>query len=317
MFKHWSFFLSSFQIYGPLRRDEHVRDGGQSGRDGLHQVHGVAARRAAQEAAGALLPGAGVRAGAALQAAEVPVRPGAGAPGRADPPHPEPGEDLVPEPPLQAEAAGQGQELAAAAAGRRRRRERRRSVRDEPPLLVRVAGPLQEELPERLQRLQPDRKPTGRLGRGLERDPAAASASATTAAAAAGEPSVLHGRAGGFVPESAAGTARSDQHDADGRGANRVHKQHDRLQFTVRENLVGTPRGTTDRIGPVGPSFPCWIFERTRCRTKKLKINKTKTNKKKKKQTRFLFLSARKVMVPLRTQGLKRHSVVLSNKARK
>ena len=271
--------MSSFQIYGPLRRDEHVRDGGQSGRDGLHQVHGVAARRAAQEAAGALLSGAGVRAGAALQAAEVPVRPGERTPGRTDPPHPEPGEDLVPEPPLQAEAAGQGQELAAAAAGWWRWRKRRRSVRDEPPLLLSVAGPLQEELPERLQRLQPDRKPTGRLGRGLGRDPAAASAASTAAAAAAaaaaaGEPAVLHGRAGGFVTESAAGTARSDQHDADGCGANRVHKQHDRLQFTVRENLVGTQRWRMDRIGPVGPSFPCWIFERTRCRTKKKRKKK-------------------------------------------
>ncbi|CAJ1077690.1 homeobox protein Nkx-2.4 isoform X2 [Xyrichtys novacula] len=66
--------------------------------------------------------------------------------------------------------------------------------------------------------------------------------------AAAGEPALLHGGARGFVSESAAGTARADQHDADGRGANRVHKQHDRLQFTVREDLVVTPRG-----GPVGP----------------------------------------------------------------
>lgn len=95
----------SFQIHGALGRDEHVRDGGLS-RDGLCQVHGDSARGAAQEAAGSLLTGAGVRAGAALQAAEVPVRAGEGAPGRTDPPHPEPGQDLVPEPPVQTEAAG-------------------------------------------------------------------------------------------------------------------------------------------------------------------------------------------------------------------
>lgn len=131
----------SFQIHGPFRRDEHVRDGGHSGRDRLQrQVHGDAAHRAAQEAPRALLAGAGVRAGAALQAAEVPVRPGEGAPGRTHPPHPEPGQNLVPEPPLQTEAAGQGQELAAAATGRKRRP----SVRDDPPLLLRVPSPFQE-----------------------------------------------------------------------------------------------------------------------------------------------------------------------------
>lgn len=76
-----------------------------------------------QEAAGPLLPGAGVRAGAPLQAAEVPVRPGEGPPGRGAQTHPDPGEDLVPEPPLQDEerpgrrcAAGPGDGAASGAA---------------------------------------------------------------------------------------------------------------------------------------------------------------------------------------------------------
>ena len=64
----------------------------------------------AQEAAGALLPGAGVRAGAALQAAAVPVRPGEGPPGRGAQADPDPGEDLVPEQEVQVQAAAAGPE---------------------------------------------------------------------------------------------------------------------------------------------------------------------------------------------------------------
>lgn len=229
-------FPSSFQVHGPIRRDEHARDGGHSGRDGLDcQVDGDAAHRAAKEAQGALLAGAGLRAGAALQAAEVPVGAGEGAPGRTDPPHPQPGKNLVPEPPLQTEAAGQGQERAAAAGARRKRGCGRRSVRGDPSILT-VSSPLQER--QGVQRAQPHGKPTEQLRGGLDCDPATA--------AGAGEPALIPGGTGGFVPESAARSARTDQHDADGRSADRVHERHDRLQFTVREDVVAArPAGLT------------------------------------------------------------------------
>lgn len=199
----------SFQIRGALCRD--ARDGRRSGRDGLHQVHGDAARRAAQEAPGALLSGAGVRAGAALQTAEVPVGPGERAPGRTDPPHPEPGQNLVPEPSLQTEAAGQGQKRAAAPPGRKRRRRGRTSVCGDKPLLLRVASP-----EEGLQRAPSDGKQTEqRRGR------------AERTSAAAGKHAVVGRGAGGSVPQLAARPARTGQHDADGRGADWVHKRHD------------------------------------------------------------------------------------------
>lgn len=75
------------------------------------------AQRPRQEAACAVLQGADHRAGAPLPAAAVPVRHGEGAPGRPNPPHPEPGENLVPEPPLQDEASsGRAQHGGATAA---------------------------------------------------------------------------------------------------------------------------------------------------------------------------------------------------------
>ena len=87
------------------------RGAGSGGRRGAEEPR--------QEAAGALLQGADLRAGAPLPAAALPVRPGEGAPGRAHPPHPEPGEDLVPEPPLQDEAGPGGAQPGGAAAAAR------------------------------------------------------------------------------------------------------------------------------------------------------------------------------------------------------
>lgn len=107
------------------------------------------------------------------------------------------------------------------------------------PLLLCVPGSLKDrkELQDRLRRHQPGRDQTEQRRGGYDSDPP------TAAAAAAGESALIHGGPRGFIPESASGTARADQHDPDGRGANRVHKQHDRLQFTVREDLVVSPRG--------------------------------------------------------------------------
>ncbi len=79
---------------------------------GGHKTRGSGPTQApeTQEAAGPLLPGAGVRAGAPLQAAEVPVRPGERPPGRRAQTHPDPSEDLVPEQEVQVQAAEAGPE---------------------------------------------------------------------------------------------------------------------------------------------------------------------------------------------------------------
>lgn len=69
---------------------------------------GPAKGPATQEAPGPLLPGAGVRAGASLQAAKVPVRPGERPPGRRAQTHPNPGENLVPEQKVQVQASAAG-----------------------------------------------------------------------------------------------------------------------------------------------------------------------------------------------------------------
>lgn len=63
-----------------------------------------------QEAARPFFAGPGVRAGAPLQAAEIPVRPGERPPGRRAQTHPDPGEDLVPEQEVQVQAAEAGPE---------------------------------------------------------------------------------------------------------------------------------------------------------------------------------------------------------------
>lgn len=67
------------------------------------------------QAARPLLQGADDGAGAALPRAALPVCPGAGTPGGAHSTHPQPGEDLVPEPPLQDEAVPRGAESGRAA----------------------------------------------------------------------------------------------------------------------------------------------------------------------------------------------------------
>lgn len=79
---------------------------------GRHKNRGRKATQApeTQEAAGPVLPGAGVRAGAPLQAAEIPVRAGERPPRRGAKTHPYPGEDLVPEQEVQVQAAAAGPE---------------------------------------------------------------------------------------------------------------------------------------------------------------------------------------------------------------
>lgn len=57
-----------------------------------------------------LLPGSGVWAGAALQAAALPVRPGERAPGQLPETHLHPGQDLVPEQEVQMQEAAAGQD---------------------------------------------------------------------------------------------------------------------------------------------------------------------------------------------------------------
>lgn len=68
------------------------------------------------EATRPLLQGANLRTGAALPAAALPLCTGEGTSGWAHPSHPEPGEDLVPEPPLQDEAGPRGAEPGRASA---------------------------------------------------------------------------------------------------------------------------------------------------------------------------------------------------------
>lgn len=82
------------------------------GAGGQRTERGAAAAEVppAQEAAGPVLPGSGLRAGAALQAAAVPVRPRERPPGRRAQAHPDPGQDLVPEPEVQVQAAEAGPE---------------------------------------------------------------------------------------------------------------------------------------------------------------------------------------------------------------
>uniref|UniRef100_G1K9J1 Uncharacterized protein n=1 Tax=Anolis carolinensis TaxID=28377 RepID=G1K9J1_ANOCA len=121
----------------------------------------------------------GLRAGAALQAAEVPLGAGAGAPGQHDPPDAHPGQDLVPEPPLQDEAAGQGQggPAADAAAGGRRLPAAGPAAAVASPGGRAGAGEGRQALPGRLQRA---------LQRGAPGPPAPPPAPPAPAAAAAG-----------------------------------------------------------------------------------------------------------------------------------
>ncbi|KAF6737341.1 Homeobox protein Nkx-2.1, partial [Oryzias melastigma] len=86
--------LHHLPLHGLVVRHEHGQHGQPRLPGGRGEGHELPVQHAQAEAARALLPGAGVRAGAALQAAEVPVRAGEGAPGQHDPPDADAGEDL-------------------------------------------------------------------------------------------------------------------------------------------------------------------------------------------------------------------------------
>ena len=113
-------FPTSFSLHGLIVWHEHGQHGQPDLAGRCGQRHGLPVQHPEEEEACAVLAGAGLRAGATLQAAEIPVGAGEGAPGQHDPPDPDPGEDLVPKPPLQDEEAGERQGVAAAdAAGQR------------------------------------------------------------------------------------------------------------------------------------------------------------------------------------------------------
>ncbi|KAM6073822.1 homeobox protein Nkx-2.1 isoform 2-T2 [Chlamydotis macqueenii] len=101
-------------LHGAVLGHEHGRHGRPRLPGRREQEHGPAAEHAAEETEGPFFPGPGLRAGETFQAAEIPLRPGEGTFSQHDTPHPDSGQDLVPEPPLQDEAPGQRQGRAAA-----------------------------------------------------------------------------------------------------------------------------------------------------------------------------------------------------------
>ena len=94
---------SSLLFCSPLRAVR-AAEGGGTGEAGVRQRRATP-RATAEEAARALLAGAGLRAGAALQAAALPVGSRARPAGQRAEAHVHAGQDLVPEPALQVQAA--------------------------------------------------------------------------------------------------------------------------------------------------------------------------------------------------------------------
>jgi len=120
-----------------------------------------------EEEARAIHPGPGLRTGETLQTAEILIGPGEGALSQHDQPHPDPGQDLVPEPPLQEQARPEGQGKAGPAIGQPAfpQKSRRARVGERREALYRLEqrrrGPLGFQCP----RGEPRRR--GDNGRGL------------------------------------------------------------------------------------------------------------------------------------------------------
>jgi hypothetical protein len=107
-------------VRGAERRPHRGAPPGDQLQDGAAQV-GAAALQ--EEAAGAVLPGPGLRAGEAVQAAEVPVGPRAGADGARAEADPHAGQDLVPESEVQEQAPDGGPEGGEEPSGAQRHRQ--------------------------------------------------------------------------------------------------------------------------------------------------------------------------------------------------